>query len=45
MAKNLLSQCSNLSFAGLSLRGRGRGFSQATTNLAPGYFHRKIEEK
>ena len=45
MAKNLLSQSSNVSFAGLSLRGGGRGFSQATTNLAPGYFHRKIEEK
>ena len=45
MAKNLLRQCSNVSFEGLSLRGGGRGFSQATTNLASGYFHRKIEEK
>ena len=29
---------------GLSLRGGGWGFSQATTNLAPGYFHRKIKK-
>ena len=30
---------------GLSLRGGGRGFPPATKNVAPGYFHRKIEEK
>ena len=30
---------------GLSLRGEGRGFPSATRNVAPGYFHRKIEEK
>ena len=30
---------------GLSLRGRGQGFPPATMNMAPGYFHRKIEEK
>ena len=28
--------------AGLSLRGRDRGFSPATINVAPSYFHRKI---
>ena len=31
--------------AGLSLRGGGRGFPPATKNVAPAYFHRKIEEK
>ena len=31
--------------SGLSLRGRGWGFAQATKNAAPGYFHRKMEEK
>ena len=30
---------------GLSLRGEGRGFPLPTMNMAPGYFHRKIEEK
>ena len=30
---------------GLSLRAGGWGFLPATVNLAPGYFHRKIEEK
>ena len=30
---------------GLSLRGGGRGFPPATKNVAPAYFHRKIEEK
>ena len=30
---------------GLSLRGGGQGFPLATMNMAPGYFHRKIEEK
>ena len=30
---------------GLSLRGRGQGFPQATENVAPAYFHEKIEEK
>ena len=30
---------------GLSLRGGGRGFPTAKMNMAPGYFHRKIEEK
>ena len=30
---------------GLSLRGGGRGFPPATKNVAPGHFHRKIEEK
>ena len=30
---------------GLSLRGRGWGFAPATKNAAPGYFHRKMEEK
>ena len=29
---------------GLSLRGRGLGFPLVTKNVAPGYFHRKIEE-
>ena len=32
-------------FAGLSLRGGGVGFSPVAMNVAPGYFHRKIEEK
>ena len=32
-------------FAGLSLRGWGRGFSPVTMNVAPGYFHRKTEEE
>ena len=31
--------------SGLSLRGRGWGFAPATKNAAPGYFHRKMEEK
>ena len=31
--------------SGLSLRGGGRGFPPATVNVAPGYFHRKIEPK
>ena len=31
--------------AGLSLRGGGQGFPPATMNVAPGYFHRKIEEE
>ena len=31
--------------AGLSLRAGGRRFSSATMNVAPGYFHRKLEEK
>ena len=30
---------------GLSLRGGGQEFPPATMNMAPGYFHRKIEEK
>ena len=30
---------------GLSLRGGGQGFPPVTKNVAPGYFHRKIEEK
>ena len=30
---------------GLSLRGRGQGFPQATENVTPAYFHEKIEEK
>ena len=29
---------------GLSVRGGGRGFPPVTNNVAPGYFHRKIEE-
>ena len=29
--------------AGLSSRGGGWGFSLATMNVAPGYFHRKID--
>ena len=30
----------------ISLLGaRGRGFSPATMNVAPSYFHRKVEEK
>ena len=33
------------SYVGLSLRGGRRGFSLGTKNVAPGYFHRKIEEK
>ena len=32
-------------FAGLSLSGGGRGFSPVAMNVAPGYFHRKTEEK
>ena len=39
----LLEQC--MYIAGLSLRGGGRGFPPVTKNVAPGYFHRKIEEK
>ena len=31
--------------SGLSLRGRVWGFSSATMNVAPGCFHRKIEEE
>ena len=34
-----------LSYAGLSLRAGGRGFSPATKRVAPGYFYWKIEEK
>ena len=30
---------------GLSLRGWGRGFPLATTNVVPSYFRRKREEK
>ena len=30
---------------GLSLRGRGWGFSPAAKNVALGYFHRKVGEK
>ena len=29
----------------LLLRGRGGGFAQATMNMAPGYFQRKMKEK
>ena len=35
----------NLLYPGLSLRGGGRGFPQATKNMAPGYFQSKIKEK
>ena len=35
----------HLHFKGLSLRGGGWGFPLATMNVAPGYFHRKIESK
>ena len=31
--------------AGLSLRGGVRGLSLATMNVAPSYFHSKIDEK
>ena len=31
--------------AGLPSRGGGWGFSLATMNAAPGYFHRKIDRK
>ena len=31
--------------AGLSLRGRDRGFPPVTINVAPSYFHRKSGEK
>ena len=31
--------------AGLSVRAGGRGFSPATKRVAPGYFHRKIQQK
>ena len=34
-----------MSKTGLSLRAGGRGFSPATTRVAPGYFYWKIEEK
>ena len=27
------------------IKGRGAGFPSATMNMAPGYFHLKIEEK
>ena len=27
------------------IKSRGQGFPQATVNVAPGYFHSKIEEK
>ena len=30
---------------GLSLRGGGQEFPPVTMNVAPAYFHRKIEEK
>ena len=30
---------------GLSLRAGGWGFSPATKRVAPGHFHRKMEEK
>ena len=36
---------SNVYHPGLSLRYGGRGFPPATTNVGPGYFHRKTEEK
>ena len=42
---HFIYSCSFLCFAGLSLRGGGRGFSPTAKNVAPGYFHRKIEEK
>ena len=32
------------SYVALSLRGGRQGFSLTTKNVAPGYFHRKIEE-
>lgn len=32
-------------FPGPSLRGRRQGFSLATINVVPSYFHRKTEEK
>ena len=31
--------------AGLSLRGKDRGFPPVTINVAPSYFHRKSGEK
>ena len=31
--------------SGLSLSVGGQGFPQATMNVVPNYFHRKIEEK
>ena len=29
----------------LSLRGKGKGFSSATMNVVPGYFHKKIRKR
>ena len=34
-----------VTLAGLSLRGRDRGFPPVTINVTPSYFHRKIGEK
>jgi len=34
-----------VTLAELSLRGGGQGFSQATINVAPSYFHRKTGVK
>ena len=35
----------NIHESGLSLRAGSQGFPWATKNVAPGYFHRKIEPK
>ena len=45
VAKRELEKSSQRLRPGLSLRGGGRGFPPATKNVAPGYFHRKKEEK
>ena len=42
---HFINNCNFLCFAGLSLTGGGREFSLVAMNVAPGYFHRKIEEK
>ena len=34
-----------MSYKALALRGKGKGFSPATMNVVPGYFHKKIKKK
>ena len=49
MRVTLISSCilklDDKNLTGLSLRARSQGFPPATMNVAPGYFHSKIEEK
>ena len=37
--------CGLSTLEGLSLSAEGQGFPPATNNVAPSYFHRKIEKK